>query len=348
MSRKVGVLIGRFEGYHNEHHRHMRRAAKENDVVMVLIGSSNRRISIKNPFTVQERAEMIWNNIYEDDEIPETVPILFRSLPDNPLSDDEWAETVRHIVKQQAQADADVTLYGCDKDESTFYLKMFPEWGQSFVPQKSLFDASTLREAWFESYQTGFGCGKFYSGGKISKATLEFLENRKFNKDLQAEWDFYGKEKERFDDYPFPDTLSFSCGDAVVKWRDEILFIVRGKAPGAGCLALAGGFKNRNERFEDAAERELYEETRLNIPPAALAKCKVKSELFDDPKRSLGIPRATLAVLYDVTSMFEERPEVYPADDAVGYEWIKTKNLDDNATRIYDDHLFIVKKLLNN
>jgi bifunctional NMN adenylyltransferase/nudix hydrolase len=350
MGSKVGVVIGRFRGFHKFHMDHIIRAASENDRVMILIGSSNRRVSIKNPFTYYETVDMIEANVqsaYVDGRILSDVRIVYRPLIDEPYDNDAWADRAKQLVHPYVDHPSDVTVYGCDKDASTFYYKLFPEWKQSLTEvDESDFCATRLREAWFEGLQTDVFLLRFIEQGFISRETADFMDRQLIDSNLQKEWHFYQRETERFKDYPFPETLTFNCGDAIVRWQDEILFIVRGAAPGKGCLALAGGFKNRNETFAQAAERELYEEARLNIPPDVLAKCKVKEKLFDDPSRSLGIPRATLAVLYDVTAMFDERPEVYPADDAVGHRWVKINALDDIQTESYDDHVFMVKEML--
>jgi len=344
-NKRVGVMIGRFEGYHSGHHAHLVRASKENDQVIVLVGSSNSRISIKNPFNAIDRAILIYQNLEADPEVEKECYFKFAYLPDNPLDNDVWAQTVRQTVEPYIQGGV-VTLYGCNKDESTFYLDMFPEWQQSFTDKGDGFDATELRKAWFESHQTGWGLGKFVSSGHISAVTHDWLSTRKFDPNLQGEWEYYKRESEMFASYPFPETLTFCCADAVIKWKDEILFIIRARNPGKDCLALPGGFKNRDESFFDAAMRECYEETRINIPPKALKQCFVWMNFYDDPHRSLGIPRCTLAVLFDVTEMFETRPEIYPADDAAGYKWIKENQIDDYARNIYDDHAHIVKQML--
>jgi bifunctional NMN adenylyltransferase/nudix hydrolase len=161
--------------------------------------------------------------------------------------------------------------------------------------------------------------------------------------DLQQEWKYYQDEALRFSGYPYKETLNFSCADAIVRWRDYFLFIIRARVPGKGCKATPGGFKNRDETFQQAAIREFYEECRPNIPPDALEKCIKATKLFDDPHRAMGIPRSTLGVYFDITDMFDDFPEIYPADDAAGYEWVHQQRLDDIAAETYDDHIFMVK-----
>lgn len=339
MSKRVGVVIGRMQGLHNDHKNHILRAYRENDVVMILVGSSNRRVSIKNPFTYDQRCTMIALNIMDDVDLKR---IIYRPLPDTSV-DAIWAQNVRYIVGQQASIGDKVTLYGSDKDESTYYLHMFPEWKQSFTPDQSGFDATALRKAWFTGYQTDRAIRGTKIMEHVSDRTVMYINALPFNENLQDEWQYYQNEKARFASYPFPESLNFSCADAVFTWNDYVAFIERGRNPGKGCKALPGGFRNRGETHRAAAEREAYEETRINLPPAALAKCYRGEKLFDDGSRSLGIPRSTLAVHYDLSEMFEEMPVLYPADDAVDYMWVHRNHLDDMATTIYDDHLFIAK-----
>lgn len=339
MGKRVGVVIGRMQGFHDDHENHIVRASLENDIVMVLIGSSNRRVSIKNPFTYDQRCTMIYLNIMDKVDMRR---VVFRPLRDT-ATDAEWVENVRHIVAQQANSGSTVALYGSDKDETTYYLQMFPEWNQRFTEATSGFDATALRKAWFKGYQTDRAILGTKIMDHVSPKTVMYMNALPFNENLQNEWEYYQNEAARFAGYPFPDTLNFSCADCVFTWNDYVAFIERARNPGRGCKALPGGFRNRGETHRVAAEREGYEETRINIPPAALAKCYRGEKLFDDGSRSLGIPRSTLAVHYDLSEMFDEMPVLYPADDAADYEWIHKKHLDDRATEIYDDHLFIAK-----
>lgn len=337
---KVGVVIGRFQGYHKHHHDHIRRAALENDVLVVVIGSCNARTSIKNPFSVHDRVAMISSNIICDTATEYKV-VKYCYANDN-ISNDVWADEIKKNVHQYGH---EVTLYGCDKDDSTFYFKLFSEWKLSLTTDVSGFSATDLRKAWFQTHQTGYGMEKFPN---IPEPTVRFLQKRgKFSSDLQKEWDYYLGEKETFKDYPFPESLNFNCADAVVVHNDMVLFIQRKFVPGKGCWALPGGFKNANETFLDAAVRELEEETNMSLRKKDLMKYYVGSKLFDNPHRSLGIPRNTMAAYFDISELAHDSIVTKASDDAMATRWIARKDAQIMSS-IYDDHNFIVQHYFEN
>lgn len=56
-----------------------------------------------------------------------------------------------------------------------------------------------------------------------------------------------------------------AVGALIVDEQDRMLFIVRGKAPGAGRLGLPGGFVDARETAEQALVREVGEELSLQV-----------------------------------------------------------------------------------
>ncbi|GAA2259419.1 NUDIX domain-containing protein [Glycomyces scopariae] len=65
----------------------------------------------------------------------------------------------------------------------------------------------------------------------------------------------------------------------------RVLLIERGKAPFAGRLALPGGFLEDDETVDDAAARELFEETGFAVGESLLERVGVYSEPDRDPRR---------------------------------------------------------------
>jgi nicotinamide-nucleotide adenylyltransferase len=73
MSR--GFYIGRFQPYHNGHHRVVEQIATEVDELVVGIGSAGDSHTTRNPFTAGERIMMITKSLVDFDLVTYAVPI---------------------------------------------------------------------------------------------------------------------------------------------------------------------------------------------------------------------------------------------------------------------------------
>lgn len=64
---------------------------------------------------------------------------------------------------------------------------------------------------------------------------------------------------------------------ALVPIDDGLLTVRRGIEPRKGLLALPGGYVNLGESWQEAAAREVFEETQLKINPQGIRDFRVKS-----------------------------------------------------------------------
>ena len=88
-----GLLIGRFQPFHLGHLDAFRFALSKVELLSIGIGSSNKPPGHKNPFSAEERKEMILSSI--DDTISKRIKIYF--IPD--LEDHKkWIEKIDSIV----------------------------------------------------------------------------------------------------------------------------------------------------------------------------------------------------------------------------------------------------------
>jgi len=78
----------------------------------------------------------------------------------------------------------------------------------------------------------------------------------------------------------------------------HVLLVRRGEDPYAGFWAVPGGFKRPNETLDEAAKRELREETGVDAPPV-LAQFSAYGDPGRDPRMNV-VTVAYLAVLRDV------------------------------------------------
>lgn len=172
------VFIGRFQPFHLAHLQTIEIALQQSENVILALGSAQSERNIKNPFLAHEREQMILSNFSEDDQ----KRIYFVHVVDV-YNDEKWVKQVKTLVNQVVQPNAKVGLIGHFKDESSYYLALFPEW--EMVELDSLKDsisATPMREAYYRGeIQTEF----------FPKGTIEFLtefKNTKVYAELQHKY----------------------------------------------------------------------------------------------------------------------------------------------------------------
>jgi bifunctional NMN adenylyltransferase/nudix hydrolase len=123
------VFIGRFQPFHVGHWEVLDRALGLADKVIVLVGSSNQPRTIKNPFTFDERKKMIQNAFRQEND-----RIVVEPLSDNKYNDTAWAASVQSIVSSHVTSmgwsdkPRRGGIIGHVKDDSSYYLNLFPQW----------------------------------------------------------------------------------------------------------------------------------------------------------------------------------------------------------------------------
>jgi bifunctional NMN adenylyltransferase/nudix hydrolase len=311
---KTGIFIGRFQPVHEGHVHALGVAASQVQKLYILVGSANQCRSIRNPWTFEERKQMLQLKLHAQRITNyEIIP-----LNDYRYSDTQWMSDVRATIEHYDMGTP--TLFGHMK-EGNDYLKWFPELKFKSIEAQYSINATEIRNRMF-------------------------AENDPFMPEtVRGDRAFYDKEKDLFAGYPFPETLNFNCSDAILECQGHILLIQRKFSPGKGAWALPGGFRNQRETFLDCAIRELMEETNVRVPEKVLRGSIVKTELFDDPSRSFGIPRNTMAVYMRISPNPDwSLPRANGADDAALCKWVPLTDALNNI-EMYDDHKDIVSKV---
>ncbi len=63
---KRGLIVGRFQPYHQGHHNALKNALKQVGEMVIIVGSARESFQAQNPFTAGERIEMISEALKED------------------------------------------------------------------------------------------------------------------------------------------------------------------------------------------------------------------------------------------------------------------------------------------
>lgn len=328
------VLIGRFQPFHKGHAEVIEHGLKIARKVIVLVGSANRPRGLRNPFSFEERVEMIEGHFGVDSfGVLSILP-----LPDAAYDDEEWVQNVQHAVRMATSRDVAprIALIGSNKDNSTYYLRLFPQWSYEPIEQAEKMNATAIREAYFEG-------GNVLSDGEFSRwlpETVSVLLARwrgeKFFAELMKERTFVKEYRETWGTGPF------MAVDAVVVQSGHVLLIERGRPPGVGKLALPGGFLDPDETLLQGALRELQEETGLFIPIEDAPLYLKAKDVFDDVYRSARARMITTGFLFELPP--GPLPHVQGGDDAAFAKWVEIAAL--RTDEMFSDHAFIIKKLL--
>lgn len=329
------VFLGRFQPVHIGHVEVIETALKLAKQVIVVVGSANQPRTIKNPWTAPERINMIRESINSD-------RISYTSVPDQQYNDQRWVASVQlavqNVMSNRGWTDKTrVGIVGHHKDESSFYLKLFPQWELVDHEMNETINATDLRALFFEQkhvkYLQSIMPPAAYSFVETFRKTDEFSR-------LVREHSMIAAYRKAWAAAPYAPT--FLTTDAVVVQSGHVLLIERKSAPGEGLLALPGGFVNQSERLVDAMVRELREETRLKVPDPVLRGSIAATEVFDKPDRSLRGRTVTFAYLIQLAP--GKLPVVKGDDDARRACWVPISELrEDN---MFEDHFAIIQRML--
>lgn len=132
------VYIGRFQPFHLAHHHVVEMALQQAKNVILVLGSAQDERTLKNPFSTFERQQMILASFTESQQ----QRLIFAPIIDV-YNDKKWVKLTKQSVltailnhrllqkntnQVTALADLKIGLIGHFKDDSSYYLALFPEW----------------------------------------------------------------------------------------------------------------------------------------------------------------------------------------------------------------------------
>jgi len=316
----------------------LKRALDSAPKVVVVLGSSFHARSPKNPFSWQERADMIAATLDKRDR--ERVSyVAVRDYYD----DGRWADAVRRQVGTYVEDARQVALIGHFKDASSYYLNRFPQWQLIAVDNELDIDATGVRRIFFEAENIEVSLDVI--GRQVPLTVCQYLKAWA----MLPVYSVLAQEHAQVAAYqaawrsaPYPPI--FSTVDAVVKTAGHVLLIQRGGFPGKGLWAVPGGFLDQRERLIQGAMRELIEENRLGVLQSLLESALVDVKTFDHPDRSQRGRTITHAHFFDLK--MKHLPQVEGSDDAAQAHWVPIDKLKDMEENFFDDHFHILNHFL--
>ena len=323
---EYGVLIMRAQPYHLAHQALVRHALTQVKQLIIILGSCNAPRDTLNPFNGEQRQEMI--TISHSPE--ENMRIRFIFAKDY-QSNNMWLAAVQSAIDDITGGSSDVKLIGHKKDASSFYLKLFPQWGEPIDPGSfSDLDATKVRENLFRQDKVTFKA-------QVSKEVFAFLckwmTTPEFER-LHGEFQDIQNELAAWAEAPYKPT--FVTTDAIVVCSGHVLVVRRGGKYGKGLIAWPGGYIKATEYIIDSCIRELKEETGLAMPAEELKKCILDREVFDAPKRDQRGRVITHAFCFRLPD--GKLPRVKGMDDADKAWWMTVHEFHVRELDFFADH----------
>jgi len=343
LRKHSAVLIGRFQPLHNGHVALLHAALAQAEQVIAVLGSAWQAPSPKNPFTWQERAELLRQALP-----PEDAARLRCVAVRDSYDDAQWVRAVRQAVQPLLPAHADaVVLLGHFKDASSSYLDWFAPWQRVSLPRLGPFDATPLRDLYFGAGDTAQAQAQALHAvaALVPASTLQFLQRWQQTDTyarLRREWHMLADYRRAWAAAPYPPV--FVTVDALLHCRtrhgarrDWVLLVRRARAPGEGLWALPGGFIEPGETLWQSCLRELREETGMQLPEATLHAAPRRVQVFDHPERSLRGRTITHVHALDLGEL-PELPPITGGDDAALARWVALDEVLALEAAFFEDH----------
>lgn len=329
------VIIGRFQPFHNGHMGLALRAAAIADHVVMVIGSHNAPLSIRNPFSTKDRESFI------KAAFRECAIERFTLIPvsDSAYNFTDWIIRVQQNV-ESVTSGGKVAIVGHFKDDTSFYLNYFPQWHlEKTATLADGISATKIRNALFEDRIADIGTNL---PPAVFEKLVKWTKYAVFDK-LREDYEYVRNYRKKWENAPYPPV--FVTADAVVSGLGHVLLVKRKVNPGKGCFALPGGFVNQSESIENACLRKLREETKIAVGSKELQGSIKHRHVFDHPNRDSRGRVISHAFMFELN--VKELPEIAAADDAQEVLWLPLYKIEENECDFFNDHAQIVKYFIN-
>jgi bifunctional NMN adenylyltransferase/nudix hydrolase len=354
---KVAYVIMRGQPFHVGHKSLIDRGLEIADRVVLIFGDTGCARSFKNPWTVEERSEMVRATYASEPQNDRR--IVISSVEDvlyEAGADQLWKFAIKSEIDKINSADR-VTrefLVGHRKDNSSYYLDLFPEWEPVFTSLVggATLNATNIRDVFFSPmgivYSVPQPVHEWLQSWRIANKNCRYVKmalERDAISHNRNTWSCIGTRA-----YGGP---VLAAADAMLYDANRILLIRRGGNTGYDTYALPGGYVNPSEDLVEAALRELAEEASVSIPRSELPDWSPRLVTpFGNPGRSQRgriVSNVTRIYMPHLSPACQKAlSEVVPAafDDAKWAGWVSLKDLSALKSQFFSDHYHIIQALL--
>lgn len=117
---KLGMYLGRFQPFHNGHKAIVDRMLEECEKVLIVVGSSQEKGTVKNPFPAWERCQMIAETLAAEEKYHNRFYIV--TIPDRLTigNDSGWGDYVMKYLENYGYY-PDVVFQGRESERDSWF-----------------------------------------------------------------------------------------------------------------------------------------------------------------------------------------------------------------------------------
>lgn len=230
---------------------------------------------------------------------------------------------------------ASVALIGHEKDSSSYYLKVFPQWDLIETGNYKGINATDFRNVFFSEKKTT----TVYENVPDPIVTwLKKYRRTKAFKEMQDKFLLISRKNEK--------NVKKDICNAFVMCGGYILFVKREEPLSRGLLALPESYPNQGEEYLDCAINALMKETNINLPKETIRSSYYSEGIFGYPERYPICRLISYTFFYNLTE--QTLPKVYPGKGIKEVEWVLLEDYYLRENEVYSDNFQIIQWFLNN
>ena len=328
----ASVFIGRFQPFHNGHLNSVKIALMHSKKLIIAIGGYRLSASIRGPWSADERIEMIKSCLSRS----QLKRIDFIVLRDRLYCEEKWVNNLKGEVSKIVGNKEPIAIIGHEKDSSSYYLNIFPEWKFLETGNYEGINATDFRKEYFSSKNliTGYE--------KLPKQIVSWLKKYKksvYYKNIKYQFLYINKvlkNKKKLLPFEVCNGLVICCG---------YILLVKSKAPlRKGFFSLPEAIYVSNENYKKISIKAVLNETKIEIMPEKIELAYKKNGVFSYRDRFPICKQTSYTYYYHLKE--NTLPEVFKTKETELAQWILLEDLYLIENQIYADHFQIIQWFL--
>ncbi|WP_186645272.1 NUDIX domain-containing protein [Fluviispira vulneris] len=328
----VAVFIGRFQPFHKGHVNSVRIALQSAQQLIIILGSYRMSASIRGPWAAEERIAMIQSALSP----AQLKKIQFICIRDRLYNEDIWKSNIINEVEKKVGSDKSIAIIGHEKDSSSYYLRLFPNWKFMETGNYMGINATDIRMNYFLRDKTV----ALYE--HIPEGVIPYLKKFKRTEDykiLKAKFNAYESLKLHMKKEP-----EKTVCNAIIACGGYFLFVKRKEIFSQNLYSLPEATPKTNESYFECVARALLEETGLRISPEKLRQYYKKEGTFDYAGRNPLEKTISHTFLFELNDV--PYPKVTAGKNIAKVEWVLYDDIYLNENCFYSDFFQIIQWFL--